>query len=70
MKKAIDRVRLDCREHGLVDGSDGARMAARKRDQVLVRFLGRAKALPKVRDSPLFEGDHSSHCGEGYPGSG
>jgi hypothetical protein len=70
MKKAIDRARLDGREHGLMNRSDGARMATGECDQVLVRLLGGSKPLPQVRDSPLFEGDHRSHCGEEYPGSG
>jgi hypothetical protein len=36
-------------------------MAARESNEVLVGLLGRAQALPEVRNSALFEGDHRCH---------
>ncbi len=36
-------------------------MTAGEGDQILVGFLGRAEALPQMRDRALFEGDDRRH---------
>jgi hypothetical protein len=45
-------------------------VTASKGDQVLVRFLDGAEALPEVRHRALFEGDHRRHRAREYPDGG
>ena len=61
MEQLLDAVRIDRSEHRGMNRGNRARMAAGKGNQILVRFLGRAKPRAQVRDGPLLELDHLAH---------
>jgi hypothetical protein len=45
-------------------------MAASERDQILVRLLRCAEALPEMRHRAFLEWDHRRHRAQGYAHSG
>jgi hypothetical protein len=67
VEKAFDSVGIDRGEHCIVDRGDSTGVATRESDQVLVRLLDRAEALPEVRDCALFEGNDRRHRGQDTP---
>ena len=63
VQQPVDAVGFDRGEHGVVDRSHRARMAAREGDEVLVGLFHGAEPLAQMRHRPLFEGDHRRHRG-------
>jgi hypothetical protein len=61
MEQAIDPVGVDRGKHRSMDRSDGARMAPRESDQILIGLFDGSKPLAKMRDCPFLEGDHRGH---------
>ena len=64
VKQIVDAVRLECGNHGLMDGGDSSGVTARKGDEVLIGLFNRAETLAQARKCLVLELDHSSHRGD------
>jgi hypothetical protein len=64
MEQPFDAFGFEPGEHRFMDRGDGAGMAARECDEVLVRLFHRTKPLAEMRDRTLFKGNDRRHYEE------